>query len=57
VVPVRGSKVSRKNTVGVVPSRSWAGMPACPWPMCHQRCAASTNVRLSALPLTQVKTL
>ena len=56
-MPVAGSKASLKNTVGALLSRSWAAAPACPEAMFHQRWAASTNVRLSAVPFTQVKTL
>ena len=55
--PVAGLNVSRKNTVGVVLSRLSAGIPALPGTIFHQCWAASTNVRSSAAPLTQVKTL
>src|SRR5690349_12856769 len=52
---VAGSKVMRKNTVGVVLSRFWAGIPAWPEAMGQYRWAARTKVRSSSAALTQVK--
>ena len=52
---VAGSKVIRKNTVGVVVSRFSAGIPAWPEAIGQYRWAARTNVRSSAAALTQVK--
>ncbi len=57
VLPVAGSKTSLKKTVGALLSRSWPCTPAGLEEIFHQRWAASTNVRWSAVPLTQVKTL
>ena len=51
---VAGSKRSRKKTTRVAPSRISAACPRLPGVICHQRCAASTNVRSSAAPLMKV---
>ena len=51
---VAGSNRSRKNTIGVVPSRCSAATPRVPDAIGHQRWAARTNVRSSAAPLTKV---
>src|SRR5215831_251132 len=52
---VAGSKVMLKNTVGVVLSRFWAGIPAWPEAIGQYRWAARTKVRSSPAALTQVK--